>query len=203
MPIGKPPKLTDAHREYLVKLVDENDTGLTLDQMMESLTTEFMGLQITKSAFHEFARTKCRISCKRAQFQPEERNRPEKIEQRYNWVKYWEDTDMDFESNCVFIDEAGFHINMKRSFAWSRVGTRAIVKTKTKSKMTTILGAISPHGVVNVKVRAPKVVQSKNRKLEGNKEDKEVMNNAKRTVGTVTGHHFNFYCEYSGYDGST
>ncbi|EIE81272.1 hypothetical protein RO3G_05977 [Rhizopus delemar RA 99-880] len=81
---------------------------------------------------------------------------------------------------------------MKRSFAWSRVGTRAIVKTKTKSKMTTILGAISPHGVVNVKVRAPKVVQSKNRKLEGNKEDKEVMNNAKRTVGTVTGHYFNF-----------
>ncbi|KAG1031421.1 hypothetical protein G6F43_013958 [Rhizopus delemar] len=82
---------------------------------------------------------------------------------------------------------------MKRSFAWSRVGTRAIVKTpKTKSKTTTILGAISPHGVVNVKVRTPKVVQSKKRKLEGNKEDKEVTDNAKRTVGTVAGHYFNF-----------
>jgi transposase len=64
-PVGRPPKLTDAHREYLVKLVDENDTVLTLDQMMESLTTEFMGLQVSKSAFHEFAKTKCRISCKK------------------------------------------------------------------------------------------------------------------------------------------
>lgn len=192
-PVGRPPKLTDDHRNYLVKLVDENDTGLTLDQMMESLTTGFMGLQISKSAFHEFAKTKCRISFKRAHFQPEERNSPEKIEQRCNWVKHWEDTDMDFESNCVFNDEAGFHINMKRSFAWSRAGTRAIVKTsKTKSKMTTILGAVSAIGVVNVKVRIPKVVQSKKRKLESNKEDEGIMDGAERTVGTVTGHYFNF-----------
>lgn len=192
-PVGRPPKLTDDHRDYLVKIVDDNDTGLTLEQMMESLTTEFMGLQISKSAFHEFVRQKCRISCKKAHFQPEERNSPDKIEQRFNWVKHWEDTDMDFESNCVFIDEADFHINMKRSFAWSRVGTRAIVKTpKTKSKMTTILGAISPHGTVNVKVRIPKVAQSKKRKLEGNKEDKGDNDDVKRTTGTVTGHYFNF-----------
>lgn len=116
-PVGRPPKLTDSHRDYMVKLIDENDTGLTLDQMMESLTTEFMGLQIFKSAFHEFARTKCRISCKRAHFQPEERNSPQKVQERYDWVKYGESTDLDFESNCVFIDEAGFHIIRKRSFA--------------------------------------------------------------------------------------
>jgi hypothetical protein len=148
----------------LLRLVDENETGFTLDQMMESLTTQFMDLKISKSAFHEFARTKCRISCKRAHFQPEERNSPAKIEQRYNWVEHWEGTDLDFESNCVFIDEAGFHINMKRSFAWSRVGNRPIIKTpKTKSKTTTILGAVSALGIVNVKVRLPKVVQSKKR----------------------------------------
>ncbi|EIE80821.1 hypothetical protein RO3G_05526 [Rhizopus delemar RA 99-880] len=137
--------------------------------------------------------TKCRISCKRAHFQPEERNNLEKIQLRYDWVKHWESTDLDFESNCVFIDEAGFHINMKRSFAWSKVGTRAVVKTpKTKSKMTTILGAISPFGVVNMKVRTPKVVQSKKRKLRGNKEDERDIDSVKRTVGTVTGHYFNF-----------
>jgi transposase len=187
-PVGRPPTLTDAHQEYLLKLVDENETGLTLDQMMESLTTEFMGLKISKSAFHEFTRKKCRISCKRAHFQPVERGTPEKIEQRYNWAKNLEDTDIDFESNCVFIDEAGFHINMKRTFAWGRVGKRAIVKTpKTKSKTTTILGAVSALGVVNVKVRLPKVAQSKKRKLDGNKEDGK-----KQTVGTVTGHYFNF-----------
>jgi hypothetical protein len=79
---------------------------------------------------------------------------PEKIKQRYNWVKNLEETDIDFESNCVFIDEDGFHKNMKQSFAWGRVRKRAIVKTpKTKSETTTILGAVSALGVVNVKVR--------------------------------------------------
>jgi hypothetical protein len=97
---------------------------------------------------------------------------------------------MDFESNCIFIDEAGSHINMKRSFAWKPVGNRSVVKIpKTKSKTTTILDAISALGVVNVKVRLPKVVRSKKkkRKLEGNKKDGK-----KQTVGTVTGHYFNF-----------
>ncbi|KAG1020908.1 hypothetical protein G6F43_014297 [Rhizopus delemar] len=58
--------------------------------------------------------------------------------------------------------------------------------------MTTILGAISPFGVVNMKVRAPKVVQSKKRKLGGNKEDERDIDSVKRTIGTVTGHYFNF-----------
>ncbi|CEP07534.1 hypothetical protein [Parasitella parasitica] len=78
--VGRPPKLTEDHRKYLVKLVDENDTELTLDQMMKSLTTEFMGLQISNLAFHEFAQNKMQNQFKRAHFQPEERNIPEKIE---------------------------------------------------------------------------------------------------------------------------
>lgn len=68
-------------------------------------------------------------------------------------------TDMDYMTNCVFIDEVAFHINMKCTFAWSKVGTRAVVKIpKTRAKTTTILGAISPHGVVNVAVRRPRVL---------------------------------------------
>lgn len=192
-PVCRPPKLTEAHRDYVVKLVDENDTGLPLDQMMENLAAEFMGLQIFKSAFHEFVRTKCRISCKRAHFQPEKRNSPQKFQERCVWVNYQESTYLDFESNCVFIDEAGFHIIMKRSFAQSKVGARAIVKIpKTKSKMTTILGAVSSYDVVNMKcVRTPKVVQSK-KKLEGSKADKRDTDNIKRTIDTVTGPYFNF-----------
>jgi hypothetical protein len=49
---------------------------------------------------------------------------------------------MDYTSNCVFIDEAAFHINMKRTFAWSKKGERAVVKTpKTRAQTTAILGA--------------------------------------------------------------
>jgi hypothetical protein len=132
---------------------------------------------------------------------------PDKIEERWNWVKnLLDNTEIDYQSNCVFIDEAAFHINLKRCFSWSKVGTRAIVKTpKTKPKMMTILGAISPYGVVNVKVRIPKVATatSKKRKLENDKEEKK-----KSTVGTVTGHYFNFVAstvdildQYEGFKG--
>jgi hypothetical protein len=56
--------------------------------------------------------------------------------------------------------------------------------------MTTILGAISPYNVVNMKgIRTPKVVQSKKRKLEGSKEDKGNTDNVKRTIG----HYFGCY----------
>lgn len=72
---------------------------------------------------------------------------------------------MGYFSNCVFIDEAAFHINMKRSFAWSKVGTRAAVKVPKARAKTTILGAISPHGHVNIEARRLRVMPaSKKRK---------------------------------------
>lgn len=79
------------------------------------------------------------------------------------------DTDMDYLSNCGFIDGAAFHINIKRSFAWSKVGTHAIVKvSKTRAKTTTILGAKSAHGLANIKVRRSRVLPaSKKRKTAG------------------------------------
>ncbi|KAG1169834.1 hypothetical protein G6F46_009275 [Rhizopus delemar] len=64
-------------------------------------------------------------------------------------------------------------------------------KTATILGAVSVLGTVSALGVVNVKVRIPKAIQSKKRKLEGNKEDKEAMDVAKRTVGTITGHYFN------------
>jgi len=86
---------------------------------MEGLTTQFADLKISKSSLHEFVTEKCRISLKRAHFHSIERNSPQKIEERYQRVKQWEKTDLDFKSNCVFIDETAFHINMKRSMVWS------------------------------------------------------------------------------------
>lgn len=105
---------------------------------------------------------------------------------RYDWVVQWLKTDLDFETNCVFIDEAAFHINLKRTMAWSVKGERAIVETPTtRANTTTILGAISPFGIINVKVRRPYVAPSKKRKLPGSAK-------VAKTAGTVTGHYFNF-----------
>jgi hypothetical protein len=67
---------------------------------------------------------------------------------------------------CLFIEEAAFHINMERSVAWSKVGTRAeVVSPKTRAKTTTILGAVCFVGVINVKVRRPRaLIQNKKKK---------------------------------------
>ncbi|KAG0176765.1 hypothetical protein DFQ29_005671 [Apophysomyces sp. BC1021] len=80
----------------------------------------------------------CNLSIKQAQFQPVERNSEEKIQQRYEWVQKWQQTDLDFATNCVFLDESAFHINLKR-------------------------GAISATGLINVSLRVPKRI--KKRKL--------------------------------------
>ncbi|CEP14500.1 hypothetical protein [Parasitella parasitica] len=70
--------------------------------------------------------------------------------------------------------------------AWSKKGERAIVETPTtRAKTTTILGSISPFGIVNVKVRRPYEAPSKKRKLPS-------ASKAIKTTGTVTGHYFNF-----------
>ena len=187
--MGRPALLNDIHKDYLISLVNVKPS-IVLDEMMGSLTTEFADLRISKSSLHEFVTEKCRISLKKAHFHSIERNSTQKIEERYQWVKQWEKTDLDFESNCVFIDKATFHINMKRSMAWSKKGERAVVVTpKTRAKSTIVIGAISPYGVVNIKVKSLKVTEpSKKRKAAPG--GSVVVGKGKG--GTVTGHYFNF-----------
>ncbi|KAG1207763.1 hypothetical protein G6F35_010953 [Rhizopus arrhizus] len=173
----------------MIQWADENTDSVVLEDMLDALTEKFGYLQITRSGFYKFVREKCRITFKKAHLQPVERNTPEKIKQRYEWVKRWMETDLDFTSNCVFIDEAAFHINLKRNFSWSKEGSRAAVKVpRTRPKTTTILGAISPFGIVNISVRCPRALDSsKKRKVNGGTKAKESNNSS-----TVTGHYFNF-----------
>lgn len=61
--------------------------------------------------------------------------------------------DLDFSSNCVFIDESIFHVDPRRAFAWSTKGTRMTEKvSNVRAKITTIISIISPYGVVQVSV---------------------------------------------------
>jgi thymidine kinase len=58
----------------------------------------------------------------------EERNSVRTIDFRFDIVSQWKEAGVDFQRNCVFIDEAGFHSQMMRSPAWSKVGTAATVQ---------------------------------------------------------------------------
>ena len=173
----------------MIQWADENTDSVILEDILDALTEKFGYLQITRSGFYKFVRQKCRITFKKVHLQPVERNTPEKIEQRSEWVKRWMETDLDFTSNCVFIGEAAFHINLKRNLSWSKEGSHAVVKVpRTKAKTTTILCAISPFGVVYISVRCPRALAPpKKRKVNEGAKAKESDNG-----DAVTGHYFNF-----------
>lgn len=60
---------------------------------------------------------------------------------------------MNYLTNCVFVDEAGFNINMRSHNAHSVRGkTPEIVETPI---MHTILGATTAQGVISVEIREP------------------------------------------------
>ncbi|CEP16486.1 hypothetical protein [Parasitella parasitica] len=105
--------------------------------------------------------------------QPIDRNSEQKIQERLDWIRKWEKTDMDFTRNCVFLGESAFHINSKRSMAW-----------KTRATTTTILGAISAEGLIKCSLRLPQPPSNKKRKRGDGV--------AHTSKGTVTGHDVSF-----------
>lgn len=111
---GRKPLLNANHKEYLEKSFGENPS-VTIDQAMDSLTNQFEGLKVSKQTVRDFMVNECALSFKKVYFYPTERNSSEKIQQRCEWVINWSKTDLDYQSNCVFIDEAAFHVNLKRT----------------------------------------------------------------------------------------
>lgn len=86
---------------------------------------------------------------------------------------------MGYLSNCVFVDESGFDINMRPPSAWSTAGTPAVVETKsTKATSHTILGAISAIGAVDIELRV--AVKPKQRKIDGGRKRKQTPNIKKK-----------------------
>ncbi|CEG68020.1 hypothetical protein RMATCC62417_04357 [Rhizopus microsporus] len=148
--VGRKCILGEEHKAAVVNFIDAN-TSATVVEVTEHLLKRFNNLKVSRSTVYNFIRNECNLSLKKADFHSIERNSPAKIEERHNWVCKWENTDRNFLTNCVFLDESAFDINMKRSRAWSTKGTRAIVtRPTTRANTTSILGTISAAGLVAV-----------------------------------------------------
>lgn len=93
------------------------------------------------------------------------------------------DEGMDFERNCVFLDEAGFNLHIVRNRGWSAKGKPAkTIVPSNRGTSITILGAISPVGVIDISLRKPTSVSApKKRKADGK--------SIKVTKGTNTDHY--------------
>ncbi|CEG68963.1 hypothetical protein RMATCC62417_05118 [Rhizopus microsporus] len=138
--------LTEEHKRTIINFIDVN-LSVTVVGVTEHLLNRFNDLKVSRSTVYNFMKREYNLSLKKADFHSIERNSSAKIEERYDWVCKWQNTDMNFMTNYVFLDESAFDINMKRSRAWSTNGTRAIVtRPTTRANTTSILGAISASG---------------------------------------------------------
>ncbi|KAG1054450.1 hypothetical protein G6F43_003544 [Rhizopus delemar] len=181
---GRPRILHEGHKSVILECIDENPS-VVLDEIMKKLKQIFTVLKISKSTLFDFVKEHCNSSLKKARLQPIDRNSKEKIQERLDWIRKWEKTDMDFTRNCVFLDVPAFHINLKRSMTWSRKGTPAVVTVpKTRAITTTILGAISAEGLIKCSLRLPQPPSNKKRKRRDG-----VGHTCK---GTVMGHYVSF-----------
>ncbi|KAG0758276.1 hypothetical protein G6F57_008732 [Rhizopus arrhizus] len=162
--------LQQAHKEYIINLYDQRPDARVVD-VIESLTKLFENFNLKETSVRNFIRNECNLSFKRATLHPEERNSDDKLQQRFEWINRWAATDMDYMSNCVFVDESGFNINMRSPSAWSTVG------------------AISVLGVLDIELRVAE--KPKQRKVEGGRKRKQT-SDTKRAKGTKTGYYLNF-----------
>lgn len=146
-------QLNEAHKSYLINFFDEDSTA-TIQDAVEDLTAKFADLDIKKSRVAEFMKEECNLSIKVVSRHPVARNKEENLQKRADWVEKWVQNGMDYLKNCIFVDESGFDINMRRSRGWSPRGSKSITETpSTKATSHSVLGAISAIGVVNMKLR--------------------------------------------------
>ncbi|KAG1140088.1 hypothetical protein G6F37_011249 [Rhizopus arrhizus] len=185
---GRPNNFTEEHKAYVLDLIDD-DLQATVCDTVESLTKSFKEFSLTKSAIHKHMNETCNLSVKKPHFESEKRNSPENLRERYEWFMKWKDSDIDFTKNCIFIDESGFHINMRKNYAWSRKSERAVVKLpQTRAASHTIIGAISTKCIIHIALKKPLPPPAKNTKKRArdNKGKKRAVTAVEKEAGTTT-----------------
>lgn len=184
---GRKSLLTDEHREFLKKLVNE-DATVTLEFLLEKLRDAFDDAKASASTIYNYITKVCKFSLKRISKWAMRRGLDEVKEQRYEWAKEYQDK-LDFNKNCVFIDEAGFNISMRREYGWSAVGEKAVIKVPvTRGVNVSFLGAVCAKGCIELMVRNPATIAAnKKRKIDT---DTAVSESGGR--GTTANHIFTF-----------
>ncbi|ORE10505.1 hypothetical protein BCV72DRAFT_332972 [Rhizopus microsporus var. microsporus] len=160
---GRPRILNEEYKSIILECIDESPSVI-LDDVMKRLKQIFTELKVSKSTLFDSVKNCCNLSLKKARLRPIDRNSEDKIQERLDWVRKCEKSDIDFTRNYVFLDEPTFHISSKSSMAWSKKGTSAVVTVSKTQTTTAILGAISAEGLIKCSLRLPQHPSSKKRK---------------------------------------
>ncbi|KAG2216475.1 hypothetical protein INT45_014035 [Circinella minor] len=154
-----PSKITENGSRFLLQSVTDNNT-ITLDQLQHAYFQKF-GIQLAASTIYQYLVYKCRMTIKRAHLYPERRTDDDTKNFRVQFVKkYIETKILDYQHNCVFVDEASVMANMRRNYAWSPAGEVAHVKVpQMYTRSRSMLAAIAYTGIVDVCLKINKVGQ--------------------------------------------
>ena len=145
-------KLTEEHTVFIFEKIHEQPT-ISCNNVTDLLRQHFKDLTITSRAVNDYMRKKFHLTYKRTVCQLVTHDDDITILQRYEAVSTWMALGINFFSESVFIDEAGFNRNMHRSHGWSDVGKACKITVETKGPNLSILGAITAHGIITLSSR--------------------------------------------------
>lgn len=130
----------------MIKLFDDNPSTV-FAVAKQKHCEHFEGLEISIPRLYKHIQEKYTVSLKQTIKYTLERDAPKTIELRFNVISRWKAAGVNFQENCMFVDEAGFHSQLMRGRACSRVGDPAVVKVHTQKNVNiNIVGCISPSG---------------------------------------------------------
>ena len=184
---GRPPTLIDEHTAFLIDYYDKNMDAVLFEA--QDALFETVAVSLTLSGLHKHPVNKASLTLKKLEKLPKARVTEVTLDKRAKLISEWNsDPEFDFDNRCVFIDEAGFNLHIRRNFGRSKRGTpaRAVVPSQ-RGVSITILGAICELGPFNVSLRKPQAVQSSNKRKRS---DGTTVLNAR--IGTRTEHFIEF-----------
>lgn len=149
---GPKPSLTEVHGTFLKGLIGK-DSKISLREMREALEEEFGKVKANESTIQKFITPKAEITLKRISRYPERRALRQMTEERLEWAHKWKD-ELDYLENAVFIDEAGFNVNLRREYGWTKKSGEAITNIPLRAGTNiSLLGAICSKGLISLQSR--------------------------------------------------
>lgn len=188
---GAPKKLFAEHTKFLTDYFNKKVTA-TLWQARDELCEEF-NISVSLAAVHNHPVSHCIVTFQKLEKLPAERITPRVISLRKQVIEDWErDSSMDFMKNCVFIDEAGFNMHVRRNVDRSKIGTPAkgVVPTNRGISIT-IFDAIYHGGILDLTLRKPQPVPRPKKRKRNNGSSEQVPEVNAR-VGHRTEHYIKF-----------
>ncbi|KAG1155395.1 hypothetical protein G6F36_014396 [Rhizopus arrhizus] len=156
-------KLQPHHTNFLCVFYEKNPQAV-LWQARDALLEAFSEIQsITLSGLHRHLVLHASLTLKKLEAIVSSRNTLGNLQIRRDRVLEWKsDENMNWHKNCVFIDEAGFNMHIRRNFGRSKRGMPAKAVIPANRGITvSIIGAICEKGVIDLTLRKPKAVQKK------------------------------------------